>query len=471
MQIRFWGAAQEVTGSMHEVQVGGARILLDCGLLQGKRQLTYERNSRFPFSADDIDAVILSHAHLDHSGNLPTLCRQGFQGSIHSSTATMDLCRYMLADSAHLQEHDAQYIEQRRERWKQIQMDGKHAAIPALYNMEDVYQALNQFVPMKCNVDREIAQGVTVQLKNAGHLLGSAFVLLRLSEGGPEIRLLFSGDLGRPGLPIVRDPEPAMEADYLLLESTYGDRLHNSISTAKEMLKEYIGRTIARGGRVIVPSFAVGRTQQIVLLLHELMLESQLPDIPIFVDSPLALNVTDIYRSHPEEFDAETMKFSSAGVDPFGFQRLRYLHTPAESKALNDLRRPFIVISSAGMCEGGRILHHLKNGVEDSRNLILLAGYQAAHTLGRRIAERQKEIPILGEQYLLRAEVAVLDELSGHADQKDLINWVRPIARSLKKIFLVHGEAEAQATLAGILEREFSVPVEIPAHGTTHSLA
>lgn len=470
MHVSFWGAAQQVTGSMHELQVGDQRILLDCGLLQGKRQLAFQRNSQFPFSPSEMNAVVLSHAHLDHSGNLPTLGNQGFNGPIHSSPATMELCKYMLADSAHLQEQDTKYIEQRRTRWQEIQMNGSHPAVPILYTIEDVRKVLSQFVPLHYSVEREIAPGVTINLKNAGHILGSAFVNLTLTENGRTVRLLFSGDLGRSSLPITKDPEPPTPADYLILESTYGNRLHPTLSNAKEKLKDFIGKTIARGGRVIVPSFAVGRTQQIVLLLHELMEEGHLPQVPIFADSPLAINVTDIYRNHPEEFDEEATKFLQNGSDPFGFKRLRYLRTPAESKALNDIRKPFVVISSSGMCEGGRILHHLKNGVEDPRNLILLAGYQAEHTLGRRIAERQPTVPILGEHYALRAEVAVLDELSGHADQHDLVEWVRPIAKSLKKILLVHGETQAQAGLAAALEKEYSVPVAIPSHGTIQEL-
>lgn len=470
MQLKFWGAARQVTGSMHLLQVGDHSILLDCGLQQGKRQATYTRNSHFPFNPELISSVVLSHSHLDHSGNLPTLCKQGFVGSIHSSSATMDLCKYMLADSAHIQTYDAKYIEQRTRRWKKIDMDGAQQAVPLLYSIEDVRKTLTQFAPLQYETTREIAPGIAITLKNAGHLLGSAFIEIGIKEGTNTRKLVYSGDLGRTNLPITKDPDTPSQADYLILESTYGDRLHSTLSSAKTKLKDYINKTIARGGRVIVPSFAVGRTQQIVLLLHELMRDEELPSVPIFADSPLALNVTDIYRSHPEEFDAETLQFFNAGSDPFGFQRLRYLKTAAESKALNDLRRPFIVISSSGMCEGGRILHHLKNGIEDPRNLVLLAGYQASQTLGRKIQEHQPFVPILGEQYALRAEVAMLDELSGHADQRDLIEWVRPIARSLKKIFLVHGEASAQSSLAALLEKTFAIPVECPAEGSAYFL-
>ncbi|HVJ08725.1 MAG TPA: MBL fold metallo-hydrolase [Acidisarcina sp.] len=462
MRIIFWGAAQEVTGSMHEVQTNQARILLDCGLLQGKRQPTYERNSHFSFKPEDIHAVVLSHAHVDHSGNLPTLGKQGFGGTIYTGEATVDLCRYMLADSASLQERDQAFIERRWKRRKDIGMEVGAHAVPPLYTLEDVTRIMGQFSPLKYGQKREVAPGITTTLRNAGHMLGSAFVQLELRENGRTCRVLFSGDMGRKGLPILRNPEQAPAADYLILESTYGDRLHPTLSNAKEKLAEYIGRTIARGGRVIIPAFAVGRTQQLVFLLHQLMVESSLPEIPIFVDSPLALNVTEIFRRHPAEFDYEASQFLKDGKDPFGFARLRYLRSAEESKALNDLRTPFVVISSAGMCEGGRVLHHLKNGIEDPRNLILLAGYQAEHTLGRRIAERQSPVPIFGEPYALRAEVAMLDELSGHADQHDLVQWVRPIAKSLKKIFLVHGEPKAQQALEELLTREFAIPVVCP---------
>jgi len=470
MKINFWGAAQQVTGSMHEIQVGDQRILLDCGLVQGKRREAFDQNAHLPFSPSEIDAIVLSHAHLDHSGNLPTLYKQGFRGAIHTTRASMELCSFMLADSAHLQEHNSQYIERRRARWQQIQMNGSTSAVPPLYSMSEVHGVLSHFVPIRYAQEREIAPGVTTALGVAGHLLGSAFVNLVLDEDGRKVRVVFSGDLGRPGLPIIKDPDPAPQADYLVLESTYGDRVHPTESTAKEKLCNCITRTVARGGRVIIPAFAVGRTQQIVLLLHQLVLEGRLQDIPIFADSPLAINITEIYRNHPEEFDTEMQRLIVDEKDPFGFRRLRYLQSSAESKSLNDLRKPFIVISSSGMCEGGRILHHLKNGIEDPRNLVLLAGFQAQNTLGRSIAEKRSIVTILGEQYTLRAEVEMFDELSGHGDQKDLVEWVRPVARGLKKIFLVHGEKKAQVALADLLRASLGVSVIIPERGQKFDL-
>jgi metallo-beta-lactamase family protein len=341
---------------------------------------------------------------------------------------------------------------------------------PCFYTAEDVEKILGKFVPMRYDREREIAPGASVTLGNAGHILGSAFVGMKLRENNSSANLLFSGDLGRSGLPIIKDPAVAPKADYLILESTYGDRRHSHLITAKEKLRQAIERAVARCGRVIVPSFALGRTRQIVLLLHQLILESSLPEVPIFVDSPLAINVTNVYRDHPEEFDQEAQQFLSNGLDPFAFQRLHYIRTAAESKILNDMRKPLVVIASSGMCEGGRVLHHLKHGIESPQNLILLTGYQAEHTLGRSIAERQPFVSVMGEQYALRAEVVMLDELSCHADQYDLLEWVRPIAESLKAIFLVHGEPQSQAVLAELLKKEFSVSVCCPARGDQFSL-
>jgi metallo-beta-lactamase family protein len=334
----------------------------------------------------------------------------------------------MLADSAHLQERDVAFIEKRNARREAIGLGRPNPPVPTLYTLSDAENASRQFETTALHVSKAIGRNVRFQFANAGHMLGSAFVLLEAVEKARTVRLLFSGDLGRRGLPILRDPEAAPEADYLILESTYGDRLHAPLQAIEGKLLAILRKTIERGGHVIVPAFAVGRTQQLVLLLHQLAERKLLPEIPIYVDSPLANSVTDVFRRHPEEFDPEAARFVAAGRDPFGFRRLRYLRDASESKALNDLRFPFVVISASGMCEGGRILHHLRNGIEDPRNLILITGFQAAHTLGRRLVERRPEVNIFGEPMRLRAEVAVLNELSGHADQGDLLNWVRPIA-------------------------------------------
>jgi metallo-beta-lactamase family protein len=311
-----------------------------------------------------------------------------------------------------------------------------------------------------------VGSGLVYQSYEAGHMLGSSTMTL-VADG---LRLAFSGDVGRPGLPIVQDPEPMPKVDYLVMESTYGDRLHKDIGEVAGKLADIINRTAARGGKIIAPSFAVGRTQQIVLLLHELMNARRIPSIPIFVDSPLAVSVTEVFRKHPEAFDAEARRFLERGEDPFGFGRLRYIRDVAESKALNDLRGPFVVISASGMCEAGRILHHLKNNIEDPRNTILITGFQAEHTLGRKIVEKWPEVPIFGEPMRLRAEVAKLNELSGHADQRELLLWLKPMADTVKKVFLVHGEASQQIALAKAIGEQYGLDVEIPSRGQSFDL-
>jgi metallo-beta-lactamase family protein len=470
VKITFRGAAQTVTGSMHQISLGGETHLLDCGLFQGHRREAFAINRNLPFAASTIDSVVLSHAHLDHSGNLPNLVSQGFHGPIHATPATADLCQYMLADSAHLQERDAAFLEKRNARRKAIGLDNPNSPVPPLYTVADAEATSRQFEQLPLHETKQIGSNLRFEFGNAGHILGSAFILLEAVERGRSVRVLFSGDLGRKGLPILRDPEPAPSADYLILESTYGNRLHQPFEALEEKLLAALQRTFERGGHAIVPAFAVGRTQQLVLLLHQLCEQKRLPNVPIFVDSPLAVNVTDVFRRHPEEFDSDAARFVQAGRDPFGFQRLQYLREASQSKTLNDLRFPFIVISASGMCEGGRILHHLRNGIEDSRNLILITGFQAAHTLGRRLVEGRSEVNIFGEPMRVRAEISVLNELSGHADQMDLLNWVRPIAPNLKKVFLVHGEPEAQAKLAQLLTGQMHVDVVCPAKGESYDL-
>lgn len=470
MHLTFWGAAQTVTGSMHQLTVSGHSYLLDCGLYQGSRTRAFEINRNLPFDPEDIRAVVLSHAHIDHSGNLPTLSKRGFHGHIYATPATRDLCKFMLADSAHLQVKDAEFIERRSARRRSLGVRDAARAVPPLYQPEDVDRVMNTFRQVRYRKELEIGPGVAITMRNAGHMLGSAHVSLRLTEGGTSRQVLFSGDIGRVRLPILKDPDPAPAADYLILESTYGDRFHHPASEVEDKLVEIIHRVTARGGHIVAPAFAVGRTQQLVLLLHELTQAGRIPELPIFVDSPLAVNVTEVFRDHPEEYDDETYDFVENGKDPFGFGRLRYLRTPQESKTLNDLRVPFLVISASGMAEAGRVLHHLRHSIEDPRNLVLLTGYQAEHTLGRKLQERRPQVPIFGEPVTLRAEVESIGELSGHADQRELLEWVRPIAPSLRRIFLVHGEPAAQHVLKEKLEQEFRVPVEVPARGDQFQL-
>lgn len=302
-------------------------------------------------------------------------------------------------------------------------------------------------------------------------MLGSTAMHLELEEAGKKVRLAFSGDVGRPGLPIIKDPDALPPADYLIMESTYGDRLHKPIVSVTAKLEDVVKRTVNRGGRMIVPAFAVGRAQQLVLMLHELIDAGRIPQFPIFVDSPLAVNVTEVFRKHPELFDVETNEFLKRGEDPFGFSRLRYVRDVNDSKALNDLRGPFLVISASGMCEAGRILHHLRNNIGDQRNTILIMGYQAEHTLGRKILEGRREVPIFGDMMPVRAEVAVLNELSGHADQRELIRWMKPIAPGMKRVFLVHGEPAGQQALAAAIREQYGVEVTVPERGEVVELA
>ena len=464
MKLTFWGAAKTVTGSMHQVETGGKRYLLDCGLYQGHRQEALERNSQFPFPATDVAAVMLSHAHIDHSGNLPSLVKNGYSGPIYTTPATIDLCLAMLADSAYLQEKDAEFLNRRRAYRKSIGRDDR--VVAPLYTREDAERTFPLFRPVPLGQTHPIAAGLSYRTYDAGHMLGSTSMILE-ADG---LRLAFSGDVGRPGLPILRDPQKLDPVDYLIMESTYGDRFHQPIVNAADELAEIVNRTAGRGGKIVVPAFAVGRTQQLVMLLHELMDAHRIPSIPIFVDSPLAVNATEVFRKHPECFDAEARKFLTEGEDPFGFRRLTYIRDVNESKKLNDLHGPCVILSASGMCEAGRILHHLRNTIEDPRNTVLITGFQAEHTLGRKILERQHEVPIFGELVRLRAEVRSLEELSGHADQKELIEWMRPIAKGLKKVFLVHGEPAQGAALAQVIHCEYGIETVQPSRGDSFVL-
>ncbi|HEY8997341.1 MAG TPA: MBL fold metallo-hydrolase [Edaphobacter sp.] len=484
IRLHFWGAAQTVTGSSHHLECAGRNILLDCGLYQGKRQEAQQINSHLALNPtqlagqeqDKLSAVVLSHAHIDHSGNLPLLAKQGYRGPIFATPSTIDLCHPMLKDSAHIQEGDAEFMNRRRDKRRQIGAPEGAAPIEPLYTEEDAEQVLQQFHQLKLHEPMLLPgstsdEGFGVSLTNAGHMLGSTCVLLEAREKGQKTRLLFSGDIGRKNLPIIQDPDPAPKADYLIMESTYGNRLHQPIGPVKQKLAALVRRVAARGGRIIVPAFAVERTQQLVMLLHQLIDEKRIPDIPMFVDSPLATNVTEVFRQHTEDWDQEIAAFSKTASDPFGWQRLKYTQTVQDSKALNDLRVPFLVMSASGMCEAGRILHHLKNGIEDPRNLILMTGYQAANTLGRKIVERLPEVNIFGEPMRLRAEVDSIGELSGHADQLELLSWMEPTVSTLKKVFLVHGEPLAQAALKEEIEKRYKLEVICPKRGDRFDVA
>ncbi len=465
MQITFWGAAQTVTGSMHELTVQGKRYLLDCGLFQGRRKEARERNANFPFRPSSVEAVLLSHAHIDHTGNFPTLSKGGFSGPVYATPATTDLCMAMLKDSAFLQEKDALFLAKRLNRRRKIGQEDDLEVVEPLYSIADAERALTQFRQVPENTPTDVGPGLRYQGLDAGHMLGSTSLVMELEEDGRKVRLAFSGDVGRANLPITRDPQEMPPVDYLIMESTYGDRLHKEMGAVKDKLADAINRVSARGGKIIAPAFAVGRTQQIVLLLHQLINEQRIPGIPIFVDSPLAVNVTEVFRKHTDLFDAETAEFLENGQDPFGFRLLHYVREVSESKALNDLRGPAFILSASGMCEAGRILHHLRNTIENPRNMVMITGFQAEHTLGRKIVDKWPEVPIFGEPMRLRAEVVKLNELSGHADQSELLAWMRPMVKTLKRVFLVHGEPAQSAALAKSIESIYGLPVTIPARG------
>jgi len=461
MELQFWGAARVVTGSMHLLSVNGHKLLLDCGLYQGRRKIAFEINRTLPFDASEIDALVLSHAHIDHSGNIPTLVKNGFRGVIWCTRATKDLLQYMLRDSAHIQESDVRYVNKKRRR------QGKKPFEP-LYTDDDAVRALSQMEGVDYHTPFSPIPGVEAFFRDAGHMLGSANVTLDIDDAGRRKRLAFSGDIGRKHLPILRDPEFVSDADYIIMESTYGNRVHAPIENAAADLKEQVLKTFNRGGKIIIPSFAVGRTQELVYALHQLHEAGEIPHLDIFVDSPLAVNVTEAFENHPEVYDEEIKAFmqNEHVKNPFGFEDLQYIRDVEDSKKLNTRREPAIIISASGMCEAGRILHHLKNHIGDPRNTILFVGYQGEHTLGRKILEGQSPVPILGDRYEVRAEVHKLEGYSGHADRNALLNWLEQAhkTKTPRRVFLVHGEPDNMFPLAEAIEKR-GLRVEVPERG------
>ena len=446
MKITFHGAAKTVTGSQHLIEVNGFRILLDSGLFQGRRKETFELNRKGGYDPASLDAVILSHAHIDHSGNIPSLVKNGFSGDIYTTSATRDLCSVMLQDSAFIQEKDVMYVNKKRKK------QGKNLFEP-LYTKEDVVNAMQNFIGISYNRKHEIIPGVSLTLVDAGHMLGSTHVLLDINdrENGREYRLVFSGDIGRAGIPIIRNPTHLTDgADILIMESTYGNRLHRPYPESEKELERIINDTYTRGGVLLIPAFAVGRTQQIVYALHKLYDQGLIPNVPIYVDSPLATNTTAIFRMHPECYDSEMRNFllNDNHSNPFGFETLNFTQNVEQSKSLNTLKEPAVIISASGMMEGGRILHHLRNRISDSRNTILVTGWQAPNTLGRRIVNKEKLVRIFGEEFAVKAEVEVITGFSGHADRDELLAWAGAMRKKPEHTFVVHGEMESAKALS-----------------------
>lgn len=456
MRINFHGAAHTVTGSQHLLEINGKKLLLDCGMYQGKRADSYERNLHFRYNPRDVDAVILSHAHIDHSGNLPNLVKQGFEGNIFATRATVDLASLMIADSAHIQESDAEFVNKKR-------AERGEEPIEPLYTKADAENVISMFNGKDIGVAFEPIPGVVARFFEAGHILGAAGISLEIEEKSRKIRFIFSGDIGRNNIPLLHDPVLPEVADYMIMESTYGDKLHNNPELAYTEFRTVVKKTIERSGKVIVPAFAVGRTQELVYDLNRMMHDGYIPRIPVFVDSPLAVNATDVFRRHPECFDEETRKFVEEARHPaLDNKMLTYIRSVDESKALNERTDPMVIISASGMAENGRILHHIKNNVENPKNTICIVSWQAPDTLGRRLADREPEVRIYGESYNVKAEVSTIGGLSGHAGQDMLMKYALNVKDTVKQIFLVHGEEKQAMTLKGKLKENNLSQVHYP---------
>ncbi len=448
-----YGAAEEVTGSKHLISLPETRLLLDCGMFQGSRKKSWEKNESLGFDASSVESVLLSHAHFDHSGAMPILTKNGFSGNVYCTPATREISSLIMMDSAHLQARDVEFLNKKRQRNGN---GGNSALLEPHYEEADVLKSLDHFITMSYHREFPAAEGVRASFYDAGHILGSALVRLELADGDRKVTVGFTGDLGREGMAIIRNPEVLPPVDYLILESTYGNRLHEEMDQAMEELSEVVNQVWNNKGKLIIPAFAVGRTQELVYHLHLLYDRNKIPDIPVYVDSPMAVNATSIFRTHPECYDKETRQaFLEHHRNPFGFETLRFITSTDQSKSLNKSDEPMIIISSSGMCEGGRILHHLTHNVTDPKNTVLIVGFMAQHTLGRRLADREPEIKIFGDKYPVRARVKIINAFSAHADYNEIKEWTRKLSRqNLKGVFLVHGEPEAQEHLAGVLKEE-----------------
>lgn len=467
MKLTFWGAARTVTGSSHLLQFDGRTVMLDCGLYQGSRKLAREMNAQFAVPTQNIDLVLLSHAHVDHSGNLPSLVKHGYKNPIHCTSATTDLVRVLLRDSGFIQERDVEFVNKRHKKRGEPRIE-------PLYTVDDAERTLPLLRSHYYRQPFELLGGkIRIEYYDAGHILGSSFLDIGVRENGTEKKLVFSGDLGRKNMPILEDPDQPPEADYLILESTYGNRVHEEYEKVEDKLAAAMNKVIGRGGKIVVPSFSVGRTQELVYALNRLFSAGKLPRIPIYVDSPLSVNVTEVFRNHPECYDAEVKRVLLHDPDPFGFQGLIYVRDVETSKSINELDSPCMIISASGMAEAGRILHHLSNTIQNPKNAVMIVGFQAENTLGRRIVDRMPEVKIFGEMHKLAAEVFVFNAFSAHAGADDLRSFAREVARGkrLKKVFLVHGEEEIVLEFQKTLQEDLpGVQVLAPKRGETYEI-
>ncbi len=459
MKLSFFGANRTTTGSRHFLEINGKHLLLECGMYQGHRAESVAKNSKLPFDSTSVDVMLLSHAHIDHSGVTPVLCKSGFTGKIYCTDATADLCRIMLMDSAHIQEQDAAFVTKKNAKRGQ-------PPVEPLYTQADASAALEHFESVRYNRPVPVMDGVTATWLDAGHILGSAMIVLDIDEHGRHVRFAFSGDLGRGNNDILRNPDHPQNIDCLLTESTYGNRVHESFADVNDRVCAIIRRTFDRNGKVIIPSFAVGRTQQLLYTLYQLQKSRCIPALPVYVDSPLALQATDVFRRHPEGFNKQFSDMMMNKENPFSLHNITYVQSVEESMAINDLKKPCIILSASGMAEAGRIRHHIKNNIEDDRNSILIVGWCAPHTLGSRLASGHKEVNIFGEPYKVRAAVETIDAFSGHADKNELRLWAEQLTGNLRGIYVVHGEEEpAEAFAATLRELHPGADVRVPVFG------
>lgn len=464
-EVTFHGAAEEVTGSCHLLNVDGKHVMLDCGMFQGKRSESEAKNRRFPIDPEKLHSVVLSHAHIDHCGRLPLLVKRGFSGPIYATAASRDLCALLLADSAHIQLEDSHYINKKREK-------AGEPPIEPLYDEDDAAATLQLFRTVAHEKDFYIIKKLRARFREAGHMLGSGSVELEFTpgKGKPSTTLVFTGDIGRFDLPILKDPVKLPACDYLICESTYGGRKHPPACDLPAEMADVINATTARGGKVIIPAFSVGRTQVIVYTIHRLQVEGKIPKLPVFVDSPLSVNATEVFRVHPELFDAEARSFMRDNGDILGAECCTFIRDVEDSIKLNNRRSPCVIISASGMCESGRIVHHLKNNIESPKNTVLIVGFQAAHTLGRRIVEKESHVKIFGRKLRLRAEVVALNGFSAHADRDELRRLTKPLADRCKKAFLVHGEVDQMEKLRDAMQSDGFKSVEMPKTGDMFKL-
>ncbi|MDH4097648.1 MAG: MBL fold metallo-hydrolase [Nitrospira sp.] len=465
MKLSFYGAARSVTGSRHMLDMPGFRLLFDCGMFQGRREEAAQQNRDLGFDPKSVSAVLLSHAHIDHSGALPVLPQHGFSGKVYVTRATADLAGIMLEDSARIQQNDCRYVNKKEKR-------GRTTCIRPIYNSDDVRKILKRFEGERYGNQINIAPRVTASFHDAGHILGSAAIRVKYKARGNTTTVLFSGDLGRSEMPILRDPEPPPPCDVLILESTYGDRLHERAGEEmKQKAQELIAHAKTHKSKIIVPAFAVGRTQELVMRIKQLVGEGRVDPIPIYIDSPLAGKATEVFRRHPECYDEETLKTFTADRDPFASRYIHFVSSPEDSKRLNMMKGPCVIISSSGMCEGGRVVHHLKHAIQDEANIIVFVGFQAEHTLGRKLVEGWDVVPIFGVPTQRRAQIVKFNGLSAHADRNDLLAYVRAINPLPSKIFIVHGEEKQALSLGAAIQAEHpNIEVQIPHRGSSHEV-